>query len=89
MQYLVPGESYFFKLTLQNEDEQDIPVMIEVNSDIATLVGDPFITVEGNTYGSFVYFNITLPEDASMDEEYSVRYTIRQCGLLGTVQCTS
>lgn len=73
---LAPGESNFYKLTLQNEEDKTIAVAIELDSTIATLVGDPAITLEPKTYDNFVYFNVTAPSSAEPGTEYTIRYII-------------
>jgi septal ring-binding cell division protein DamX len=73
---LAAGEEYYFKLTLQNEESQDITVNVSVQSDIATLVGDPVTVLPAKTYSRFVYFNISVPADAEPGTRYAIHYSV-------------
>ncbi|KYK25206.1 hypothetical protein AYK26_06325 [Euryarchaeota archaeon SM23-78] len=73
---LYPGQNYMFKLVVQNKDEEDITVRITLESSIATLVGGPELEVPGKTYNRHVFFNITIPEDAQIGDEYNINYLV-------------
>ncbi len=73
---LAPGENYYFKLIFQNDEGQDVRIRVALDSEIATLIGDPEVTIPAETYDSFVYFNITVPPDAEPGAEYRVNYEV-------------
>lgn len=80
------GENYFFRLTLQNDEEQDVTVDVLIESDIARLVGGGVVTIPAKTYDRFVYFNITVPGDAELGARYPVRFTVAPAGSRGEGQ---
>jgi hypothetical protein len=62
---LAPGEQHFFKLTFQNDEPESVRVSVLLESEIAELVGDAEITIPAETYDTFVYFDIQVPEEAN------------------------
>jgi hypothetical protein len=77
---LYPGQNYLFKLTIQNKDDEEINANISLQSDLATLLGGPVVYVPARTYDTFVYFNITIPEDAKINDNYSIKYVVSPVG---------
>lgn len=73
---LYPGQTYMFKLVVQNKDPEDITTHISIDSSIATLVGDSLLDVPGGTYDSHVFFNITVPDDAYLGDTFNINYAV-------------
>jgi hypothetical protein len=73
---LYPGQSYLFKLTVQNKDPDDMNVSVELNSAIATIVGSPELFIPGKTFDKYILFNITVPEDAQAGGAYNITYKV-------------
>lgn len=74
---LSPGENKYFKLIIQNEQDSPTTITVNVTSDVAQLVGDPLLELAPKTYDNFVYFNITIPEDAQENTTYRVDYVVQ------------
>ncbi|MFC1647859.1 hypothetical protein ACFL1B_00235 [Nanoarchaeota archaeon] len=83
---LGPGENYYFKLTIQNEQDEYSVVNVTLDSDIANLVGGGVVAIPPKTYDRFVYFNITVPPNATDRQEYWVRYNVNPAGGRGSGQ---
>jgi len=77
---LYPGQTYMFKLTVQNKDKEEVKVNISLDSAIARLVGGPILEVLGQTYDTHVFFNITVPEDAQPGDIYNINYAVSPVG---------
>ena len=77
---LYPGQTYMFKLTVQNKNEEDVTAKIVLDSAIATLIGGPELKVPGATYDKHVFFNITIPEDAQPGDIYNINYLVSPVG---------
>ena len=73
---LEPGDQYFFKLIIQNNDPEDVTVNVTLNSEIASLIGGGVIEIPANTFDKFVYFNISLPQNATPGRLYTVNYVV-------------
>jgi hypothetical protein len=73
---LAPGEQHFFKLTFQNDEPESVRVSVLLESEIAELVGDAEITIPAETYDTFVYFDIQVPEEATPGSTYRVNYEV-------------
>ena len=78
--FLYPGQSYMFKLEVQNTKDEGETVNISLSSAIATLVGGPELDVPGKTYNRHVFFNITVPEDAQNGDIYNIKYMVSPVG---------
>jgi len=74
---LYPGQTYLFKVELQNKDEQEVTVKVILDSSIATLIGGPEVTIPAKTYDNVqVYFNITVPKTAQLGDTYNINYLV-------------
>jgi len=72
---LYPGQNYYYRLGLQNKEEESVLVRIDLESSIATLAGGPEVHIPAKTYeGVNVYFNITVPATAQVGDTYNINY---------------
>jgi hypothetical protein len=83
---LTPGENYYFKLTIQNDAAEEATVNVTLSSPIAQLVGGGVVTIPATTYDRFVYFNITVPSNATPGTRYPVSFTVSPAGPRGPGQ---
>jgi hypothetical protein len=83
---LAPGENYYFKLTIQNDQAADATVNVTVASPVAHLVGGGVVTIPAKTYDRFVYFNITVPSSATPGTRFPVSFTVAPAGPRGPGQ---
>ncbi len=77
---LPPGATYYYKLILQNEDDDPVNVSIKVETPIAAIIGPSTAELPGRTFGTTLYLNITVPQDAAPGTELPVRYVVSQVG---------
>ncbi|HJX06264.1 MAG TPA: hypothetical protein VJ461_06150 [Candidatus Nanoarchaeia archaeon] len=77
---LYPGQTYMFRLTVQNKDEEEVKVSIAIDSAIATLVGGSELKVPAKNYDTYVLFNITVPEKAQVGDVYNINYLVSPVG---------
>jgi hypothetical protein len=73
---LYPGQTYIFKLVVQNKDSGDITVFITTNSTIAKILGGPELKVPGETYNASIFFDITVPESAQEGDIFNINYLV-------------
>ncbi|MBI2141147.1 hypothetical protein HYU16_01865 [Candidatus Woesearchaeota archaeon] len=80
MELAEDGGSAMFTITLQNVDEEDVPVKVDVssNGDIARIVDpkDVYILPAGSV-DTKVTINITVPDSARVGDVYEVRYSVK------------
>jgi len=75
---LEPGQSYVYAITIQNAEEEDYNINITYTStkNIAILRDrDKLIPTE--TFNNKFYFDITIPRNSAVGEEYYLRYAVR------------
>jgi len=77
---LSPGENYYFKLTIQNKENESVTVNVSLKSEIAEIIGGGTITVPPEDFDEFVYFNITVPPDAIPGTIYNMDYKVIPVG---------
>ena len=77
---LYPGQSYMFKLVVQNKDKEDMSVSIRIDSAIAKLVGPSEIDVPGESYDTAAFFNITVPDNAQVGDIFNINYVVSPIG---------
>jgi hypothetical protein len=75
---LEPGQSYVYAITIQNAEEEDYIVNITYTStkDIAIL-RDRNKLIPTETFNNTFYFDITIPRNSTVGEEYYLRYAVR------------
>jgi hypothetical protein len=73
---LYPGQNYLFKLTVQNKDPEELKVSVKLDSDIATIAGSENLTIPPATFDRSVLFNITVPKDAKLNQQYVINYQV-------------
>lgn len=73
---LPPGTTYYYRLVLQNEEDAAVTANVQVESQIATLVGPHAIELPAKNYDTYVYLNITVPPDAPEGTEFPVRFIV-------------
>jgi hypothetical protein len=77
---LYPGQNYLFKLTIQNKDPEPINVSVKIDSAIATLVGGSNLEIPATTFDRYVMFNITVPNNAQINDSYNINYKVFPIG---------
>jgi len=78
--FLYPGQTYMFKLVVQNTKDESERVRVSLDSSIATLVGGPELDVPGKSYDTHLFFNITIPEQAQLGDLYNINYLVSPVG---------
>ncbi len=72
------AESTMFTISLQNGDQQNISVKVLYSSDsgIANVIGYKDVYFLPSGAGTSVTFNITLPQSAKVNDEFTLSYTV-------------
>lgn len=70
------GETYYYPINVQNEQDGPISAKVEVTSPIARLLGQEILDIPAKTFTTTVYANITVPEDASIGQTYTVGFNV-------------
>jgi len=73
---LQPGETYYYRLVLQNEDDTPINITVAVESPIATLIGPSALALPPKTFSATVYLNITVPMNTTANTSLPVRFIV-------------
>jgi hypothetical protein len=76
--YLQPGASRLLKITLQNEESQEVLVTLNFESEIARIIDmQQIYTIPPTFYDKRFYMNISIPLDTPYNTSYSIGYSVQ------------
>lgn len=77
---LSPGQTYYYRLNIQNEQDAPITARVNVESPYATLIGENKLDIPAKTFDRTVYFNISIPDDIAVGQELAIPYVVEPIG---------
>lgn len=78
----------YYSFRIQNMDDKSVPVLIFVDSDMASLMNESANIIPPKSTGVEFLIRITLPESAGLGDVYNVSYNIKQASTEGGGQVT-